>query len=246
LSTQLEQIGEKLRGKQKFSVFYSIILPIIVSAATLIFSSLFQYVSWINSVNTKSASEVAANASATYAQAVQVISKRYYATFLFLPSVRNMANRKEEVDGHLYKLDSELNQKRFNGYYEQLQSWNENYDQILTAIDRNLDRPIFADVDRGPLVVTQNRFVESKSDCSKSLLEIVEGAGYFKNSLKAQFATINYCFVTALIGFNEQKDAAILGKRASIDPEVEKKNVATTIRPKRYHRRFSLPRSAET
>jgi hypothetical protein len=47
--------------------------------------------------------------------------------------------------------------------------------------------------------------------------------GYFKNSLKAQFAAINYCLVIALRGFNEQKDAAILNKKASIDLEVEKR-----------------------
>src|SRR5712692_6844661 len=73
LSPQLEQIGEKLRGKQRFSIFYSIILPIIVSAATIIFSSLFQYVSWANSVNTKKAADLAANASSAYENAVQAI-----------------------------------------------------------------------------------------------------------------------------------------------------------------------------
>ncbi len=44
-SDQLDHIGEKLRG---FSVFNSIILPLIVSAATVFFTGLFQYISWTN------------------------------------------------------------------------------------------------------------------------------------------------------------------------------------------------------
>ena len=60
-SDQLEQIGAQLRGPREFSIFQSITLPIIVTLATLIFTSLFQYVSWYNSVNLQNATDVAAN-----------------------------------------------------------------------------------------------------------------------------------------------------------------------------------------
>jgi hypothetical protein len=223
LSSQLELIGEKLRGKQRFSVFYSIILPVIVSAATLIFSSLFQYISWANSVYSQSSAEHAAIASETYNQAVQAFSKRYYATFLFLPTVRNLVNRKADVDTHLYKLDFELNQHRFNVFFDQLQDWNENYDQLLTNIDYNLDRPIYSDAKIQPIKISGQDFFTSKADCTKSLTEIIEKVGYFKNSLKAQFAAINYCFITLLGEFNRQKDAAVLNKTASIDLDAEKR-----------------------
>jgi hypothetical protein len=113
-SSQLEQIGAQLRGKQQFSIFYSIILPIIVSVATVIVSSLFQYVSWTNTVRVQNATEAAAKASAIYQQAAQAIGKRYYAEFVFLPAVRNLAGRKADVDSHLYNFDLELNKKRFD------------------------------------------------------------------------------------------------------------------------------------
>ena len=52
-SNQLEQIGAQLRGPREFLIFQSILLPLIVTIATLIFTSLFQYVSWFNSVNSR-------------------------------------------------------------------------------------------------------------------------------------------------------------------------------------------------
>ena len=50
-SDQLEQIGHKLRG---FSVFNSVILPLMVSVATVFFTGLFQYISWTNGKRGKS------------------------------------------------------------------------------------------------------------------------------------------------------------------------------------------------
>ena len=55
-SDQLEQIGEKLRG---FSIFNSVILPLMVSAATVFFTGLFQYISWTNEVRLREATEIA-------------------------------------------------------------------------------------------------------------------------------------------------------------------------------------------
>ena len=89
-SDQLEQIGARLRGPRHFSIFQSIILPIIVTVATLIFTSLFQYVSWYNSVNLQNATDVAVNAERAYEKAAEAIGKRQYATFVFLPSLRDL------------------------------------------------------------------------------------------------------------------------------------------------------------
>jgi hypothetical protein len=55
-SDQLEQIGHKLRG---FSVFNSVILPLMVSVATVFFTGLFQYISWTNEVRLREATEIA-------------------------------------------------------------------------------------------------------------------------------------------------------------------------------------------
>jgi hypothetical protein len=62
-SDQLEQIGTQLRGRREFSIFHSIILPLIVSVATVIFSSIFQYVSWFNQVSVKYTTDVADKAT---------------------------------------------------------------------------------------------------------------------------------------------------------------------------------------
>ena len=64
-SDQLEQIGAQLRGRREFSIFQSIILPVIVSVATIVLSSAFQYVSWFNSVGVKDATDVADKAGRT-------------------------------------------------------------------------------------------------------------------------------------------------------------------------------------
>jgi hypothetical protein len=65
-SDQLEQIGAQLRGRREFSIFQSIILPLIVSVATIVLSSAFQYVSWFNSVGVKDTTDVADKAARTY------------------------------------------------------------------------------------------------------------------------------------------------------------------------------------
>ena len=41
---QLEKIGNLLRGKQKFSFFYSIGLPVLVTLATVAFTTAIQYI----------------------------------------------------------------------------------------------------------------------------------------------------------------------------------------------------------
>ena len=63
-SDKLQEIGTQLRGRREFSIFHSIVLPLIVSVATIVFSSIFQFISWSNSVGVKYATDVAEKASA--------------------------------------------------------------------------------------------------------------------------------------------------------------------------------------
>ena len=79
-SEQLEQIGEKLRG---FSIFNSVILPLMVSAATVFFTGLFQYISWTNEVRLREATEIADRAMKSSAEVAAAIGERYYATYIF-------------------------------------------------------------------------------------------------------------------------------------------------------------------
>jgi hypothetical protein len=99
-SDQLEQIGAQLRGPREFSIFQSITLPIIVTLATLIFTSLFQYISWSNSVALQNAADVATNAERAYEKSVVAIGARRYAMFVYLPSLRDLVKAKASVEAN--------------------------------------------------------------------------------------------------------------------------------------------------
>jgi hypothetical protein len=86
-SDQLEQIGHKLRG---FSVFNSIILPLVVSAATVFFTGLFQYISWTNSVRLQEATDIANRAMKSSEEVTAAIGERYYATYTFMAALREL------------------------------------------------------------------------------------------------------------------------------------------------------------
>ena len=90
-SEQLEQIGEKLRG---FSIFNSVILPLMVSAATVFFTGLFQYISWTNEVRLREATEIANRAMKSSAEVAAAIGERYYATYIFMSALRELAAEK--------------------------------------------------------------------------------------------------------------------------------------------------------
>lgn len=96
-SDQLEAIGQKLRGRHHFSVFNSIILPAIVSVVTIVVSSLFQFVSWRNSVALQKATDIADRASESYEKAAGAIGERTYATVIFLPSIRDLVREKHAL-----------------------------------------------------------------------------------------------------------------------------------------------------
>jgi hypothetical protein len=97
-SDQLEQIGAQLRGRREFSIFQSIILPLIVSVATIVLSSAFQYVSWFNSVGVKDATDVADKAARTYETSAAAIGTRHYATVVFLPSLKHLVLAKADAE----------------------------------------------------------------------------------------------------------------------------------------------------
>jgi len=107
-SDQLEQIGTQLRGRPKFSIFQSIILPLIVSVATIIFSSAFQYVSWFNSVGVKYTTDVADKAAHAYETAAAAIGARHYAMFVFLPSLRDLIHAKAKTVSSAVALTTEI------------------------------------------------------------------------------------------------------------------------------------------
>jgi hypothetical protein len=210
-SDQLEQIGAQLRGRRQFSIFNSIILPIIVAVATICFSSLFQYVSWLNSVRVQNAADVTANAERAYERAAAAIGVRQYATIVFRPSLKEFiqgartdleAAAKPDVGGAsasvpaeiaLLKSDLEIKQERFASYYQQLKVWNENYDRLLTDIDYSLDRPVFEQAGQQVEKTSYRRL--SQIDCSKSLTQELQRMNFNPNGLKLRFAGINKCFV---------------------------------------------------
>src|SRR3954471_11232244 len=97
-SDQLEQIGAQLRGRREFSIFQSIILPLIVSVATIVLSSAFQYVSWFNSVGVKDATDVADKAARTYETSAAAVGTRHYATVVFLPSLKYLVEAKADAE----------------------------------------------------------------------------------------------------------------------------------------------------
>jgi hypothetical protein len=221
-SSQLELIGAQLRGRPRFSVFNSILLPLIVSVATVVFTGCFQYVSWINSVRLQNATDRVTKAAATYDRAASAIGKRYYASFLFVPSARDMINTSSTAENEIYKMQTALNRRRVDAYYDQIKLWNETYDQLITDIDYNLDRPLFlmAGQAREGNEVTMRK--TKLIDCKKSLAEQLELVKLNRHSLKAQFAGIARCFVTALSTLNEAKDRSVADGNVKLDPNVAK------------------------
>jgi hypothetical protein len=110
-SDQLEQIGAQLRGRRQFSIFNSIILPIIIAVATVFISSLFQYVSWLNSVKLQNATDVTANAERAYEKAAAAIGIRQYATIVFLPSLKELVKDAKATVEASAKANIEANAK---------------------------------------------------------------------------------------------------------------------------------------
>ncbi|HMK69397.1 MAG TPA: hypothetical protein VK442_00350 [Xanthobacteraceae bacterium] len=221
-TSDLENIGTQLRGKTKFS-FFNTALPIIITLITVVgttvIGQLFQYISWRNSTSLQTATARAERALATFQKASLAVSKRYYATFLFLGAARDLANRKKDLDSKLYKLHVELSQQRFNAFYVQIKSWNEDYDQLLSAIDYSLDGPVLGKHLQVSFADFENK--DNKIDCRQILVSELRRLNLTVDSLKVQFAAINYCFANSIKAFNAAKDQAIVDNSDVISNEVK-------------------------
>lgn len=113
-SDQLEQIGHKLRG---FSIFNSIILPFMISAATVFFTGLFQYISWANEVRLREATEIAKRAMSVSEKVSAAINQRKYATFTFIGSLRELVLAKleaEKANKEIERSNANLNAENAN------------------------------------------------------------------------------------------------------------------------------------
>lgn len=222
-SGQLEQIGRQLRGRRRFSVFYSLVLPALVTLLTTILTGTFQYLSWINTVRLQAATAVADRAATTYEQAAALVGDRLYSTLVFIPSVRDLALPRPVAPAPpaaptdklqppnavsvsatpaqpaggaqpLSMVSDALVKLRYETYYDQLKRWNERYDRLLTDIDYNLDRPILADARVKRTAITVYAKHLKKIDCNDGLVEGIEKAHLDSHSLKLQFAVLNHCF----------------------------------------------------
>jgi len=218
LSRDLETIGAQLRGKSRFSIFNSIILPVLVTLVTLASTSLFQFISWQNSILLQGVTGEATAASKTYDKAASEIEKRYYATYLFQVAVKSIANRKT-ADTQLSQYDVALQKRRFDEFYKQLASWNQNYNQLLNDISYDIDRPIFKY--RWTETAYQvKREIMNKIRCDiHSLPDEIETNSLDRLVLTYHFAVINKCFAMALSHFSEMKDEVLSNKDRIISSE---------------------------
>jgi hypothetical protein len=113
---QLEKIGNLLRGKQKFSFFYSIGLPVLVTLATVAFTTAIQYTSWLNSIRLQAATEQASRAASVYDKIATNIGDRYYSIFVFIPSLVDIVDRTSAEETGINKYTSTIDIQRMSSY----------------------------------------------------------------------------------------------------------------------------------
>src|SRR5205823_3490178 len=93
--------------------------------------------------------------SETYEKVAAMIGRRNYATLTFVPAVRDLGHVASSVESppgvvgagapgksSLAQFDVSVKKHRFETYYELLREWNDKYDQLLTSVDYDLDRPV--------------------------------------------------------------------------------------------------------
>jgi hypothetical protein len=223
-TSDLENIGAQLRGKKPFSFFYSIVVPALAVFVSTGIAQTFQYISWRNDTQLKQATERAEAAKKAYVQSSKAISERYYATLLYLNATLAL-NKKSGLDDTLHNVDLKFNQKSFDDYNDQMKSWSDSYDQILSDIDFYMDRPVLWNAQR-TTVADFTRF-----DCSdkSTLLSEMQRLGLNINSLKVQFAAISYCFHQAMLPFDIEMRKALNGNAYYPIPPTEKLAAAKRI-----------------
>ncbi len=212
-SDQLEHIGKKLRG---FSVFNSIILPLMVSIVTIVLTTLLQYISWSNSISLQETTDIAKNAKSAYERASVAIRQGIHSAVLFVPMLQDLARSEQKSNGtkghgasaapltkiaespkaqvSLHQLVRDLNKDRFESYYKQRKSWSENYDQLLTEVAYALDRPILG---HAPITPQGIKRLSSRIDdvnCSDLPVDQLKRFKLNSDSLKLQLAIIQECF----------------------------------------------------
>ena len=238
-SDQLEQIGHKLRG---FSIFNSIILPLMVTVATVFFTGLFQHISWTNEVRLREATEIANRAMNVSEEVTTSIKKRVHLTFLFFDPLRSLVLARDGTERSddslsqpdatvgmgsgpilpnpenspsrkalLTRLNSRLEQSRFDAYYERLKQWNEGIGQLVTDVDYALDRPIF--IQAGVTPPSDHKGINDywgqldDMNCLSSLPDELEKNGVDSRRLKNRLVGIHYCFMQLHHLLAEKKNA---------------------------------------
>ncbi|RAI43316.1 hypothetical protein [Rhodoplanes roseus] len=86
---QLEVIGERLRGKPHF------LIPFAIGTLTVLVAGTLQLISWGNSIGVDDAGDVANRAMDITQKVTSAVGHRRYATFTFIPSLRDMLDPKE-------------------------------------------------------------------------------------------------------------------------------------------------------
>lgn len=215
----LEQIGKQLRGKQSFSVFYSIVLPLLVTLLTMTMTGLFQWISWTNSIRLQDATESWTKAAETHERVAAAMGKRRYATLVFIPTIRDLSapvRRQQIVDATtdgsarlappeqprpgdaitvLQKLQHQLWEQRHDTYFSSVRTWNETYDQMITDIEYNLDRQVLLSIERRSVPMRELIPKLKKIDCDHSLPGQLDELALFRHSLKVQFAALQHCYM---------------------------------------------------
>jgi hypothetical protein len=218
---QLEQIGNLLRGKQKFSFFYSIGLPVLVTLATVAFTTAIQYISWLNSIRLQVTTDQASRAASVYDILSTNIGDRYYSIFIFIPSLMDTVNRIGTDETGITKLTSSLYAERMSSYYEQLKRWEQSYDQMLASVDFNLDRPILLPIKEVKEKNLNSNDTLNKIDCSQSIINQMDRLGLSKHSLKAQFAILNHCFGVVTEKLDSYNSKTIADDKFRIDAKMK-------------------------
>ena len=224
-SSTVERIGELLRGKTRFSWWNSVVIPasavVLTTLLTTLVGSTFQYISWRNSIRLDAAKDIASKAETTYNQVEQAINDRAHATLFVIPAMRDLASRAGESPKGLAESIYDLDRQRVASYYTTLAAWNNGYDNFVTSIDYELDRPIFIQAglvqELKPISAVRTNVV----DCTKALPEQVDKTGYNKHSLKVQFAIIARCFISVHGEINTLKDK-ILREEKVADADADK------------------------
>ena len=226
------------RSSRSFAMVSTLIALAATTVVTTGVGSLFQYVSWLNSARLEDANSQAKRSSELYEKVAQSIGKRYYSTYLYLAAVRDIVNTPAN-DGDLIKFYLNLNHRRLDQFYKEIQLWNENYDKLLTSVDFVFDSPF------GVTERVENAKL-TKISCDQKIVDQFGPQQLNYNSLKIQLAAINHCFVESTTEFAAERDKAVLDANYRIDETKKTKanvainNVAAMANEFRCHALFRV------